>query len=286
MQAKFRDLCVGDVVSFSIVRNEAVIESVLPRRNCFLRSAEEKSKTLAANVDHVFIVTSNPPLLNFIFIDRALTAAMAQNIGATIVFNKIDLGVSDEVLALLEAYQGIDIQIIFTSALSGEGMELLRQRINTPQWNLVLLTGISGVGKTSLLNRLIPDAKRRTNEVSEKTGQGKQTTTFTLAHTMPATSRPGQVEPLSVQERLVLVADSPGLQNFGLAHLNKDQVLKGFPEIENLRLGCKFSNCSHSHEAECAVIEAVDEERIASSRYLSYLHIMEALERERDLKYS
>jgi ribosome biogenesis GTPase len=213
-------------------------------------------------VDHLFIGVAIPPLFNTSFIDRLLALARLEAIPTTLLVNKIDLGI-DTASRLTSIYERLGVDILYTSARSGEGIDTLKQRLADPSLQLTVLAGISGVGKSTILNQLIPEAKQRVGEVSERTGQGRQTTAQPIGHLY---QRADGVP--------LIVVDLPGIQSFGVAHLDPRLIKAGFAEIEEIGQRCEYSDCSHTKEGSCAVKTAVTEGQIAESRYQSYCDIL------------
>lgn len=267
--AKFKNVTVGDNVRYIVKGHEASIIELLPRKNALERNYFDKSLTIAANVDHLFIISAVPPLFNTIFIDRILVCAYQREIPYSLIINKMDL---DDGLAsaLLAPYKQIEVPLILMSAKTGEGYFELVTSLDNSEDQLILFCGVSGVGKSTLLNRLIPEAERRTGEVSEKTGQGRQTTSYARAYSYARKNK----KPL-------LIVDSPGLQHFGLSSMTKDDVKDAFPEFQILGQYCGFSDCSHIGEKDCGVKRAVEAGEFALSRYESYLHIIAEIEAAR-----
>lgn len=270
LQAKHSDLAVGDFVRYRSARGEVQIDEIVERSNSLCRTYFNKTKTLAANINHVFIVAAIEPLFNTIFIDRLLVACADEGIPASLIVNKSDLGTESTQL-LVAPYEKLDMEVYWISVLTGEGIEAVEARFQEEDLKTIILTGISGVGKSSLINVLVPDAVRRTDDVSVKTGKGKQTTTQSHAQRY----KKGRGSPL-------YIIDSPGIQHFGLTHLGRDQVESGFPDIWALKSQCEYRNCSHLREEQCAVKEAIAAGTLAESRYLSYLHILEEIDAARE----
>jgi len=264
-----RDVTVGDTVALSEEKGEAFVESILPHRNCLSRAYREKKKKLAANLDRVFIVTAAMPLFNPVFVDRTIAVAETEEIPCTLIVNKTDLDLEDT-MPLIETYAEIRIPILFTSARSGEGLDEVEAALRDPALNTVALVGVSGVGKSSLLNHLVPEAARATGEVS-RTGQGRQTTTQSHGYLYP---RPGLPE--------LLIIDLPGIQKFGVTHLTPRQVAYAFVEFREPARVCQFADCSHTAEEQCGVKAKFEEGLISASRYYSYLDMLEEIEAARE----
>lgn len=263
---KTGDPCVGDEVIIVHRGGEATVGEVVERRNLLLRSYGGKTKNLAANVDRLFIVTASGALFNTHFIDRALVAAGAAGIPTSIICNKIDLGVADRAAELLPVYQGVVDRLFLVSCRLGEGIGELEAELSRDGLHHVVFCGVSGVGKSSLLNRLMPDAFQKVGEVSQKTGQGKQTTSVAVG--VPRENRSGAP---------CIVTDTPGLQHFGLTHLPADGFVAYLPDLYRYAQECVFRDCRHLVEPSCAVRAALERGDIARSRYESYLHIEQEL---------
>ena len=264
-----RDITVGDTVAYTVEREEAFISKVLPAKNCLARAYRDKKKKLAANLDRVFIVTATAPLFNEIFVDRIIAVATREEIPCTLIVNKTDLDL-DSTLPLVETYEQPGIPVLYTSARRGEGMDTVEAAMRDPTLRIVALAGVSGVGKSSILNHLVPEAESRTAEVSHRTGQGKQTTSQSRGYTYPRSAAP----PL-------LIIDLPGIQKFGVTHLTKQDAAAAFIEFQERARECRFSDCSHTAEEECGVKDAVESGDIALSRYVSYLDMIEEIEAAR-----
>ncbi len=259
-----RELTPGDSVTYSLKGDEVFVDSLLPRKNLLARSYRDTTKMLAANLDHLYLVSSVRPLFHTLFIDRVLAVARNSEIPASIIVNKSDLGL-EATHDLIDIYQAIGIPILFTSAKKGEGLSILEDSLTNPSLSIVALAGVSGVGKSTLLNKLVPEAERRTGEVSSKTGQGRQTTTQSVGYQYRSRNRKNDL----------LIIDLPGVQNFGVSHLSLEEVARGFVEIDTLARECEFDNCSHVQERKCAVRNAAETLTFAPSRYESYLRMRE-----------
>lgn len=259
-------VAVGDRVSLDVKPDgTAFITSIEPRRNYIIRRASNLSREfqiIGSNLDLTALVISLVnPVTNTTFIDRFLATAEAYNVKALLVINKIDLLTDDDDRALLDAvahlYRTIGYTVITTSTLTGEGLDDLRLSLSG---RTTLLSGNSGVGKSSLINALVPGAALKTGDVSQAHHTGMHTTTFS--------------EIIDLPEGGCLI-DTPGVKGFGTIDFERAQVAHYFPEIFAVSKDCRFNNCTHTHEPGCAVLEAVDEARISQSRYASYLSIIE-----------
>jgi len=258
-------VAVGDYVE--LITNQegtAFISSIEDRRNYIIRKSPNLSKQshiLAANVDQaLLVVTVNYPQTSTTFIDRFLAGAEAYRVPVIIVFNKRDILSEDELhyeQMMRTLYETIGYQCIEISAATGEGIDELRPLIKD---KVSLLSGNSGVGKSTLINQLIPDADQRTAEISEAHNSGMHTTTFS--------------EMIELTDGGYLI-DTPGIKGFGTFDIEKEELTSYFKEIFRFSKDCKFSDCTHTHEPGCAVIKAVEEHYIAASRYQSYLSMLE-----------
>lgn len=258
-------VAVGDYVTFSVTpEGEGLISEIAERKNYVVRRPANLSKQrhiIAANVDQaLLIVTVNYPETSTTFIDRFLATCEAYRVPAKIIINKKDL-YSEEDLEymrnLMFLYEQIGYQCFAVSALTGEGVEDIRSLLSG---SVSLLSGNSGVGKSSLINAVCPDFKAKTGEISEIHNKGMHTTTFS--------------EMFELDEGTYLI-DTPGIKGFGTIDFEKEEVGHFFPEIFRVSKDCRFGNCTHVHEPGCAVIKAVEESYISQSRYNSYLSVME-----------
>lgn len=258
-------VAVGDHVE--IITNQegtAFISTIEDRRNYIIRKSPNLSKQshiLAANVDQaLLVVTVNYPQTSTTFIDRFLASAEAYSVPVILVFNKHDL-LSEEELhyekMMCTLYETVGYKCVEISAETGEGVEQLFPILKD---KITLLSGNSGVGKSTLINRLIPHASQRTAEISDAHNTGMHTTTFS--------------EMIELPEGGYLI-DTPGIKGFGTFDIEKEELTSYFKEIFHFSKDCRFSNCTHTHEPGCAVIKAVEDHFIAASRYQSYLSMLE-----------
>ena len=261
-------IAVGDRVNISVNDSgTAFITDILPRKNYIIRRASNLSKEshiLASNLDQtLLIVTLAHPTTSLTFIDRFLATAEAYRVPAIIVINKTDLLTGHEDTELIEAvsylYKSIGYTVLGTSAKTGEGIDKLRQLISG---KTTLISGNSGVGKTTLINALIPGLDLRTAAISEVHDTGTHTTTFSEMFQLPG-------------DENGYIIDTPGVRGFGTIEMDEYEASHFFPEIFKIGADCRFNNCTHTHEPHCAVIKALEDGLIAQSRYTSYLSILE-----------
>ena len=261
-------VAVGDNVEIEVKEDAAAfIRKILPRRNYIIRRASNLSREfqiLAANLDMaVLVVTLVNPETSTVFIDRFLATAEAYQVPVTIVFNKIDLLSTTEDRDLLEAivylYRSIGYTVLTMSVMTGQGVDALREQL---KGKTALFSGNSGVGKSSIINLLVPDAKLKVGDISEVHHTGMHTTTFSEMLDIPG-------------DNAGHIIDTPGVKGFGTIDFEKSEVAHFFPEIFKISEGCRYNNCTHTHEPGCAVLEAVEKSVISESRYNSYLSIME-----------
>lgn len=261
-------IAVGDRVNISVNESgTAFITDILPRKNYIIRRASNLSKEshiLASNLDQaLLIVTLSHPTTSLTFIDRFLATAEAYRVPAIIVINKIDLLTEPEDIELLDAvsylYKSIGYKVVTTSAKTGAGIDALRSLL---RGKTTLISGNSGVGKTTLINDLIPGLDLRTAAISEVHDTGTHTTTFSEMFQLPGDDGG-------------YLIDTPGVRGFGTIEMDEYEASHFFPEIFKIGADCRFNNCTHTHEPHCAVIKALEEGLIAQSRYTSYLSILE-----------
>lgn len=263
-------VAVGDKVVVSPAPGDiSYITEILPRRNYIIRRASNLSKEshiLAANIDMALLVVAlRQPETPIIFIDRFLATCEAYNIKATIVVNKTDLFDEDcrelaDGMRIL--YEGLGYGFIETSTVTGQGIETLRDLTRD---KLSLMAGNSGVGKSSLINELVPGANLKTGEISDIHKTGTHTTTFSEMITLPYGGE---------------LIDIPGVKGFGMIDFKKEEVSHYFPEIFNASKNCRFDDCRHNGEPGCAVEQMVRDHYIAESRFNSYKNILEEIEEE------
>ena len=257
-------IAVGDNVD--IVLNQegtAFITHICERRNYIIRKSQNLSKQshiIAANVDQaLLIVTVNYPQTSTIFIDRFLATAEAYSVPVVLVFNKNDILTDEErhyQEMMVKLYSNIGYTCLIISATTGQGIEELTPLL---QGKITLLSGNSGVGKSTLINRILPDANLRTSAISDAHNTGMHTTTFSEMIEMPNNG---------------YLIDTPGIKGFGTFDIEPEELTSYFRDIFHISKNCRFNNCTHTHEPGCAVLEAVIEHYISESRYQSYLSML------------
>jgi len=252
-------IAVGDNVSFDLENGEGIIHEILPRENYIVRQSVKKTghaHVIAANIDQAMVVaTLILPRTSLGFIDRFLVAAESFRIPQVIIFNKKDLLNQETLLEqrkLIELYERIGVRCLEISALEEKQEDVL----NILKRKKTLLAGHSGVGKSTLLNKLSPSIEQKTSAISGFSEKGTHTTTFAEMFQLNETS---------------FIIDTPGIKEFGLLNMSKEELSDYFPEMRELRLNCKFgSSCIHVNEPKCIILDAVKSGAIAISRYESY----------------
>lgn len=261
-------VAVGDRVIFD--EETGLVTTLLPRRNYIIRKASNLSKEsqiIAANIDQAFLmICIRKPYTPVEFIDRFLATAEAYRIRAEVIINKTDLHDKEDSMTaerLMKVYSDIGYRCHLVSVSTGQNIDLLRRILKD---RITLLSGNSGVGKSTLLNRLNPALNLKTGEISDYHEQGKHVTTFPEMHPLPEGG---------------YIIDTPGIRGFGVIDFNRKEIYHFFPEIFKASGGCRFYNCLHTGEPGCAVRSAVEEGMIEQWRYRSYLSMMF----EEDSKY-
>jgi len=257
-------VAVGDKVAYEVENKEntGIITKIFDRKNYIIRKSTNLSKQtqiLAANIDQLLLlVTIDYPVTTTVFIDRFLATAEAYNIPVILVFNKIDIyhdKLSIEMTNLIEIYSKIGYKTVKISAKENENLDEIKNLLID---KTSLISGHSGVGKSTLINRLEPALNLKTAEISSAHNTGKHITTFAEMHKFSFGG---------------YVIDTPGIRGFGLANIEKDELYHFFREIFALSSQCQYYNCTHIHEPGCAIKDAVNKEIIAHSRYHSYTSI-------------
>ncbi|MEY4586945.1 MAG: hypothetical protein RIT05_1363 [Bacteroidota bacterium] len=265
-------VAVGDWVDFEIesdAQGTALIDQILPRHNYINRQSprhKHQHHIVAANLDQtVLVVTLREPRTSQGFIDRFLVAAEMYHVKPVLVFNKSDLYRAKELQlfeALRDMYQPLGYPVLMVSAEKQEGLDELNAVLKD---KTTLMSGHSGVGKSSLLNVLFPGMNRKTQDVSGWSGKGQHTTTFAEMFDLPQGGK---------------IIDTPGMREFGIVDLSKQELSHYFPEMKDLIQQCQFNNCLHSNEPGCAIKAAVNQGMIHEDRYVSYRTILESFEEE------
>ncbi len=259
-------VAVGDRVQ--IILNQegtAFINEIEDRKNYIIRRSSNLSKQshiIAANLDQcMLVVTINYPETSTIFIDRFLASAEAYRVPVYLIFNKIDIYNEDELRyldALVDLYTYIGYPCFKVSAQTGEGVEAVKNALNG---QITLFSGHSGVGKSTLINTILPGIDLKTGAISSYHNKGMHTTTFS--------------EMFPVDDNGGYLIDTPGIKGFGTFDMEEEEIGHYFPEIFKTSANCKYNNCTHRHEPGCAVRKAVEEHFISESRYASYLNMLE-----------
>jgi len=260
-------VAVGDRVE---VNEDGWIVAIEDRRNYIIRKSinlSKQSHIIAANVDQAFlVVTVANPQTSTTFIDRFLASAEAYRVPVVLIFNKTDI-LDDDLLhyqeAVVNLYETIGYECRQVSAATGAGVDDLRQMLDG---KITLLSGNSGVGKSTLINQLVPGANLRTAEISDAHNTGMHTTTF--SEMIP-------IAPSSSSLAPSYLIDTPGIKGFGTFDMEPEEITGYFKDIFHFSKDCRFSNCTHTHEPGCAVLKAVEEHYIAESRYQSYLSMLD-----------
>ncbi len=257
-------VAVGDVVDFELEPEQetAVITHLHPRKNYIIRKSINLSKqaqVIAANLDQAcLVVTLASPRTSLGFIDRFLVTAEAYSIPTILIFNKLDIYCTDglEILAeYMTVYQKIGYACLAVSALNGDNLDTIKTLL---QYKTTLFSGHSGVGKSSLINQILPGIALRTNEISDFSDTGKHTTTFAEMFDLPFGGK---------------LIDTPGIRELGVIDIEKEELGHFFPEMRQRLNTCKYHNCVHVNEPGCAVLTALENGEIEASRYDSYMSI-------------
>ena len=276
MKGKFRmkgikstnPIAVGDIVDYELEQTSDAVTGTIfnihERKNYIVRKSVNLSKQIhiiASNIDQVFLlITINNPPTTTSFIDRFLVTAEAYGIEAVLIFNKIDTldeNTLDEQLYLQHIYQEIGYKCLRISSTENKGVDKLKEMM---VGKVSMFSGHSGVGKSTLVNALEPNLNLKTKHISEQSKQGQHTTTF------------AEMYDLSFDAKII---DTPGIKGFGIVDMESAEISDYFPEFFKLKDQCKFNNCLHKEEPHCAVKEALENDKIAWSRYNSYLKILE-----------
>jgi len=266
-RGKRSEVAVGDRVIYEPTSaDQGVIVEIGERRNLLYRSDQYKSKLFAANLDQLLIVLATEPHFSEDLLGRALVAAEANELKPLIVLNKIDVtDALDGARKRLEPYRALGYPVLEVSIRMqpDAARAVLTEHLHA---HATLLLGQSGMGKSTLVNLLIPDADVATREISTALNSGRHTTTFTRLYPLPAAS--------GATGAAGALIDSPGFQEFGLHHLTEGRLERAFPEFRPLLPNCRFYNCHHLHEPGCAILEAVADGRIRRERHALYAQLV------------
>lgn len=263
-------VAVGDKVDYVIEGEDALITAVNKRKNYIIRKSINLSKQtqiIAANVDQVLLfVTLQSPVTTMAFVDRFLIGAEAYGVPVILVFNKMDLIQSKDGMKLLDRWKTVyhiaGYPCVETSVIENKGLEEIKALM---QGKISIFSGHSGVGKSSLVNAIAPEMDLRVNEISDYHQAGKHTTTFAELFHLPFGAS---------------IIDTPGIKGFANVNMQKEELSHYFPEMRERLNQCKYHNCVHINEPQCAIKEAVQSGQIAESRYLNYVTIFEEDEEE------
>lgn len=258
-------IAVGDYVEFELEEREqkGVIQTILERKNYIVRNSTHKTAhghIIAANIDQaVIVITISNPKTSIGFIDRFLVTTESFRIPCIIIINKWDLQkqIDEQLgLAIAHIYKSIGYEVLFVSSVTGEGMDVVNEKIKNKK---TLFAGHSGVGKSTLLNKIAPELNLRTGEISDFSKKGTHTTTFAEMYEI---------------EKDTFIIDTPGIKELGINEVENRELGHYFPEFRALMGECKFNNCQHVNEPSCAVLAALNAGKIHPTRYESYLSIL------------
>ncbi len=256
-------VATGDIVDFDINEDgSGVINYIHERKNVFTRKDRGRSKEdlIAANIDQIMVIQAfNTPVLNLRFVDRIIVRAVREGIPVSLCVNKSDLAIKEDIAFLQDYYKNTGLDVYITCAESGKGIRKVQKAITGKR---TILVGYSGVGKTSILNRIYPGRNFRTSEVSEYSGKGRHTTTNVVMVTMDDNTE---------------IIDTPGLREFGLMDIEPNSLGGYFSDFVEHSRFCNFRPCTHDHEPGCEVKRQVEEGNINYERYVSYLNILYSL---------
>jgi len=262
-RGKKGDCVVGDRVEWNVSGDGGVIEQVLPRRSLLWRQDRWRSKSFAANIDRLIMLVASVPPMSESLLARALVAAAHADITAHVLLNKVDLPEADAARQRLEPYRRMQVPVLEVS-VKGDAAHARAQLLPLVSHGVTLLLGASGVGKSTLINALIPDAAAQVGEISQALNAGRHTTTTTSWYWLDA-------------QHEAAVLDSPGFQEFGLLQVPPDQLVGLLPDIAAHAAACRFVNCTHRSEPDCAVREATARGEVSAGRLRFYQELYDEL---------
>lgn len=265
LRGRRADLVVGDHVRWQIAGDSGVIEAVEPRHNLLFRQDDWRTKSFAANLDQILLLVAGEPVFSESQLTRALVAAESAGIPAHVGLNKIDKPSAAAARERLQPYRDMGIQVL-EFALKADPQRALALLQPLLQHKVTLVLGPSGMGKSTLINLLVPHAQAQVGEISQALNAGRHTTTSTLWYWLDA-------------QRSGALIDSPGFQEFGLRHIDAAQLASLMPDLRAHLGDCRFYNCMHRHEPGCGVRAAVERGEIAPQRYRLYCEILDELSR-------
>lgn len=258
IERKFAKLIPGDHVR---LENKKIV-SVDKRKNQLMRSYNQRSKEIVANLDHLLLVTAPPPLFNLNVIDRTIALASVEEIPFSIILNKVDLE-HQAILDTIQYYKSMGIKVLRAEAKNKGGCIEIFDFLENSSAKAIALSGISGVGKSSIVSQIFGDIDLRTNEVSEKTGQGRQTTSNVHGYDYQGSK---------------VIYDVPGVQNFGLSHLEYENLRFYFSDFISHAKNCEYRSCLHLQEPNCGIKAAISSGALLSSRHENYQQIMSEID--------
>lgn len=263
---KLKEITVGDRVRFKQENDDYFITEREDPVNIFSRSLGTRSKEIANNVDRIFLVTAFGNLYQTQFNDRILISAYLKGIPCSIIVNKVDLD-QGTVTDSISNYKKLNYPVHCVSAKFSQGLEQISAYLEDPSLKHVCFIGLSGVGKSTLLNHFIPEALRETKLVREKSGTGQQTTSQARGYLYVRAGNP------------LIITDPPGIQNFGITNIDKHQLREAFIEFNRFNQACEFRDCTHITELNCGVRKALENNEINALRFSSYLELYEEIQR-------